>query len=160
MAEHEHAESGGESRLQKTRRAFVRLMLSAVGAAYAGLIAYPIYRFLGAPARRAEGMAAVTQVTVQDGERLRANEAKMFRFGTRPAMLIHHADNTWVAFDAVCTHLGCTVQFQADKQRIHCACHGGTYDMHTGRNIGGPPPKPLKAYKVEMKDGQVVVSRA
>jgi cytochrome b6-f complex iron-sulfur subunit len=83
----------------------------------------------------------------------------MFRFGTRPTMLIHHTDGTKVCFNAVCTHLGCTVEFQPDQERIHCPCHGGNYDMYTGKNVGGPPPKPLGVYNVEETDDQVIITR-
>ncbi|MCC6695931.1 MAG: Rieske (2Fe-2S) protein [Candidatus Hydrogenedentes bacterium] len=89
-----------------------------------------------------------------------AGSALRFMFGSRPALLIHHADGTKVCFDAVCTHLGCTVEFQPSEARIHCACHGGTYDMKTGKNIAGPPPKPLAQYNVEIANGQINISRA
>ena len=64
----------------------------------------------------------------------------MFKFGTAPAMLIHHEDGRWVAMTAVCTHLGCTVQYEPQADRIHCACHGGVYNAYTGANVSGPPP--------------------
>jgi cytochrome b6-f complex iron-sulfur subunit len=81
----------------------------------------------------------------------------MFRFGTKPAILIRRADSTWAAFDAVCTHLGCTVQYQPAQERLFCACHGGTYDARSGEPIAGPPPKALRQFKVEVKDGEVIV---
>ena len=89
-----------------------------------------------------------------------AGTALRFAFGTRPALLIHLDDDSFVCFDAVCTHLGCTVEFQPEQKRIHCACHGGTYDIATGKNVAGPPPKPLNKYQVEVADGQVVITRA
>ena len=83
----------------------------------------------------------------------------MFKFGSRPAMLIHHTDDQWVALIAVCKHLGCTVQYQPDKDRIYCACHGGVYNAYTGGNISGPPPKPLDRLVVKLTEAAVVVSR-
>ena len=74
-------------------------------------------------------------------------------------MLIHHTDNSWVALTAVCTHLGCTVQYEPQMDRIHCACHGGVYNAYTGANVSGPPPKPLKLFKVAVNDTGVEVSR-
>jgi cytochrome b6-f complex iron-sulfur subunit len=61
---------------------------------------------------------------------------------------------------AVCTHLGCTVQYEPQADRIHCACHGGVYNPYTGANVSGPPPKPLKLFKVTVNDTGVDVSRA
>ena len=56
-------------------------------------------------------------------------------------MLIHHEDGTWSAFSAVCTHLGCTVKYEPEQNRIYCECHGGTYDPYTGAAVAGPPPE-------------------
>ena len=67
-------------------------------------------------------------------------------------MLIHHEDGRWIALTAVCTHLGCTVQYEPQADRIHCACHGGVYNPYTGANVSGPPPKPLKLFKVAVND--------
>jgi cytochrome b6-f complex iron-sulfur subunit len=143
-----------------TRRAFVAMAVTLAGAAYAGAIGYPVYRYLSTPARRAATATAVTSVELPGAEKLPAGSAMMFKFGTRPAMLIHHADGSWTSCTAVCTHLGCTVQYEAEKDRIHCACHGGVYDPKTGKNVSGPPPKPLQQYNVEVKDVQVIVTRA
>lgn len=83
----------------------------------------------------------------------------MFKFGTTPAMLIHHTDGSWVALGAVCTHLACTVSYEPEQSRIYCACHGGVYDPKTGQNVAGPPPKPLTRYSVEVQDGRIVVTK-
>ena len=50
---------------------------------------------------------------------------------------------------ATCTHLDCIVEFQRDKQRIFCNCHGGEYNLH-GQRVAGPPPRPLVAFKVDL----------
>ncbi|MCX7824061.1 MAG: Rieske (2Fe-2S) protein, partial [Verrucomicrobiae bacterium] len=122
-------------------------------------LGYPIYRYLKSPVEKAAQEAAVTEVTLKDAQKLPAGSALMFRFGSKPSLLIHHSDGTWTALSAVCTHLGCTVQYQAEKQRIFCACHGGVYDPKDGRNVSGPPPKPLRRYEVKVTDAAVVVSR-
>ncbi|MBI1291645.1 Rieske 2Fe-2S domain-containing protein [bacterium] len=143
-----------------SRRAFVAMGTALVGAVYGAAIGYPVYRYLSTPARRAASAAAVTQVDLPGADKLEIGSAMMFKFGTKPALLIHHKDDTWVALDAVCTHLGCTVQFEPEQDRIYCACHGGVYDPRTGENVAGPPPKPLTKFNVEVSDGQVVVRRA
>jgi len=150
------AEGKGETR---TRRAFLAAA-GAAGIGYAAALAYPIYRYLASPAEMAANTSAITEVTLKDAQKLPAGSALMFKFGSSPAMLIHHQDGSWVAFSAVCTHLGCTVQFEPQMNRIHCACHGGVYDPRTGANVSGPPPKPLKLFKVALNDAGVLVSRA
>jgi cytochrome b6-f complex iron-sulfur subunit len=141
-----------------TRQAFVRVALGGVGLCYAAAIGYPVYRFIASPVERAEGASVVAAITLKDAPKLPKGSALMFKFGPKPALLIHHLDDSWVALDAVCTHLGCTVEYEADKNRIHCACHGGVYDANTGGNVSGPPPKPLRKYGVRLTDEGVIVS--
>jgi cytochrome b6-f complex iron-sulfur subunit len=142
-----------------SRRAFVRILAASAGAVYAAAIGYPVYRYLSSPAEKSRQAGAVREVSLDGADTLKPGSVLMFKFGSQPAMLIHHADGTWVSLSAVCTHLGCTVQYEADQNRIHCACHGGVYDAHTGKNVSGPPPKPLPAYSVKVGNGSVVVSR-
>jgi cytochrome b6-f complex iron-sulfur subunit len=142
------------------RRVFMQLVLTGVGTCYAAAIGYPVYRYLASPVERATSATAVTQVTLEGAQTLAAGSAMMFKFGIRPTLLIHHKDDTWVALDAVCTHLGCTVEYEAANQRIHCACHDGVYDPHTGANVSGPPPRPLTAYVVKLSENAVTVSRS
>ncbi len=142
-----------------TRRDFLRFVFMGVGACYAAAVGYPVYRYLTSPAERAQGLAAIKEVNLKDAHKLPLGSVLMFKFGSRPAMLIHHKDDSWVALDAVCTHLGCTVEYQPARNVIHCNCHGGEYDAQTGKNISGPPPKPLKQYVALVVADGVLVSR-
>jgi cytochrome b6-f complex iron-sulfur subunit len=144
---------------RNTRRAFLAAA-GAAGLAYTAALAYPVYRYLASPMEMAASAAAVTEVTLKDAQKLPKGSVLMFKFGPRPAMLIHHEDDRWIAMTAVCTHLGCTVQYEPAADRIHCACHGGVYNPYTGANVSGPPPKPLTLYKVAVSDAGVQVSRA
>lgn len=149
-------EGSGET---PTRRGFL-IAAGAAGLCYVGALGYPVYRYLASPIEMASSASAITEVTLKDAQKLPAGSVLMFKFGTAPAMLIHHNDGSWVALTAVCTHLGCTVQYEPQANRIHCACHGGVYDSRTGANVSGPPPKPLKLFKVAANDAGVLVSRA
>jgi cytochrome b6-f complex iron-sulfur subunit len=89
---------------------------------------------------------------------------KIVRFGAEPVILVKAADNDFRAFSATCTHLDCIVGFQKEQTRIYCNCHGGCYDLQ-GRNVSGPPPRPLTPYKVNVvakgsEPGLIVVSKA
>ena len=143
-----------------TRKEFLRIALTGVGVCYAAAIGYPVFKYLVSPAEQAKSLAAVKEVLLKDAHTLAAGSVLMFKFGSRPAMLIHHKEGNWVALDAVCTHLGCTVQYQPERDVIHCNCHGGEYNSQTGKNISGPPPRPLKPYVVKIVENGVLVSRA
>ncbi|MDR3475450.1 MAG: Rieske (2Fe-2S) protein [Devosia sp.] len=144
---------------QRTRRAFL-IAAGAAGLAYTAALAYPIYRYLASPQEMEASATAVTEVTLKDAQKLPAGSVLMFKFGSSPAMLIHHQDGRWISLTAVCTHLGCTVQYESAADRIHCGCHGGVYNPYTGANVSGPPPRPLKLFKVTVGDSGVNVSRA
>lgn len=141
------------------RRAFVTVAAGAVGCVYAGLVGYPVYRYLRSPVEKAEATAAVSEVTLPKADELPPGAALIFKFGAKPALLIHQKDGSWTAMSAVCTHLACTVQYEPDGDRIFCACHNGVYDPKTGANVSGPPPRPLDLYKVTLSPGAVTVSR-
>lgn len=142
-----------------SRRGVLKSGVGIVGACYAGALGYPVYRYLATPSIRAREQGQITSVAIPQKNLPGPGSATMFLFGSRPSLLIHHDNGTYSAFDAVCTHLGCTVRFEPENRRIHCPCHGGVYDMNTGEVVSGPPPKALKNYKVEVSDGNVTVSR-
>jgi cytochrome b6-f complex iron-sulfur subunit len=144
---------------EATTRRFFLVAAGAAGLCYVTALGYPIYRYLASPEEMALEATAVTEVTLKDAQKLPAGSVLMFKFGTAPAMLIHHEDSRWISMTAVCTHLGCTVQYEPQADRIHCACHGGVYNAYTGANVSGPPPKPLTLFKVAVNDAGVLVSR-
>lgn len=59
-------------------------------------------------------------------------------------------------FSATCSHLGCLVNYNKEKQEFVCPCHGGRYDL-AGKNIAGPPPAPLTRFPVKMQDSMVLL---
>ncbi|HEU5271900.1 MAG TPA: Rieske (2Fe-2S) protein [Jatrophihabitans sp.] len=75
----------------------------------------------------------------------------------QPAWMVHPAGSTFVAFSAVCTHAGCSVQYDSANVQFICPCHGGVYDARTGKVLQGPPPAPLPAIGVSVVSGQLRV---
>jgi Rieske Fe-S protein len=100
----------------------------------------------------------VNSVLVCKKADLPAGGAKLFQFGRKPGLLVHTPTGDLRAFDATCTHLDCTVQYRAEWNLIWCACHNGRYDL-TGRNVSGPPPRPLEQLKVEVRGEEIHVHR-
>ena len=74
-----------------------------------------------------------------------------------PAWVVHATGNRFVAFSAVCTHLGCPVQYEPSTVEFICPCHGGVYDARNGQVIQGPPPGPLAAIAVQVVNGEIRV---
>lgn len=61
------------------------------------------------------------------------------------------------AFSAICTHLGCIVDWDNKKKEILCPCHAGLFDIE-GRVVSGPPPRPLPSHAVKIVDGRIFVA--
>ena len=72
-----------------------------------------------------------------------------------PAWVVHPSGDTFVAFSAVCTHNGCTVQFEPSTVEFVCPCHGGVFDGRTGQVLQGPPPSPLASLGIQVVNGQI-----
>jgi cytochrome b6-f complex iron-sulfur subunit len=117
---------------------------------------YPVLRYIVPPPVADLGGDEVVAARV--GE-LKPNSGKIFRFGSRPGLLILEADgHTYAALSATCTHLGCTVQYRSDLHEIWCPCHNGIYNLNGG-NVSGPPPRPLTQFDVHVRGDEIFVSR-
>jgi len=138
------------------RRSFLNGFLGTVFAALGAAVVYPALRFLSPP-RIPE--AATNQVLAGKVSELTQSRWKIFPFGSSPGILIETAPGEYRAFDGTCTHLACTVQYEAESGRIWCACHNGWYDL-TGKNIAGPPPRPLQGYEVKVVGDDIFVVRS
>ena len=137
------------------RRSVLNWLLGLWGGGVCGAVLYPVARYLAPP----EIPEAATQsVMAGSAGSLAPNSARAVAFGSRPAIVIRTAAGDLRAFSATCTHLDCTVQYRPDLQRLWCACHNGQYDLN-GRNVAGPPPRPLEAFDVNVKDDQIALSR-
>ncbi len=140
---------------QPSRRGFLNWFLGTGLGALVVAVLYPLARYVSPP----DVPEAQTERVVagKEGD-LKPNEGKIFRFGSLPGLLVRTADGEYKAYSATCTHLNCTVQYRGDLKQIWCACHNGIYDLH-GKNVSGPPPRPLEEYKVNVANGEIVVSR-
>ena len=65
------------------------------------------------------------------------------------------ATGTVVAFDATCTHQGCTVR-ATDDGPLTCPCHGSQFDPGTGAVVHGPATRPLAPFAVTVSGEDVV----
>ncbi|HSF22930.1 MAG TPA: ubiquinol-cytochrome c reductase iron-sulfur subunit [Blastocatellia bacterium] len=137
------------------RREFLDYLLGTSVVATLVAIAYPIIKFLIPPAVTESAQNSVVAGKVSD---LEQNAGMIFKFGTKPGILIRTTSGDLKAFSATCTHLDCIVQYRPDMKMIWCACHNGQYNL-SGQNIGGPPPRPLEEFAVNIRGDEIVVSR-
>ncbi len=143
---------------EQTRRNFLSWVLGGGLIATLGAIAYPAWKFLTPPP---SGEANVSQVKLPFKKADLAAEpqkSKIFKFGRSVGIVVLTDAGELKAMSATCTHLQCTVQYRPDLGIIWCACHNGRYDLE-GKNISGPPPRPLEMYVINEVGEDIFVSK-
>lgn len=138
------------------RRRFLDWLIRISGTALGGLVLYPVVRYL-VPPRAPE--APTRRVVAAKVDELTPGSYKIFPFGGLPGILIRSDDGEYHALSATCTHLDCTVQYREDEHLIWCACHDGRYNLD-GKNVSGPPPRPLEHFQVHVVGEDIVVEKA
>lgn len=133
------------------RRKFLFTCLTGLCGAAAAAVVWPVYRFL-APRKGGDTAAAVVIPESELGE----GQAKFFQYAGSTGVLVRKKGGELVALSAVCTHLGCIVQWQKEKQDFLCPCHGGHFSAE-GAVLSGPPPKPLAPIPFRVADGKITV---
>jgi cytochrome b6-f complex iron-sulfur subunit len=96
------------------------------------------------------------------GGKVIAGQPKEFKPGTVSLVQQGHfyisrlEDGGVLALWQRCTHLGCTVPWRSDEKQFHCPCHSSLFNTK-GEVIGGPAPRPLDIFPIEVVDGNMVV---
>ncbi len=130
------------------RRQFIQLGLAAVGAVWLGTW----LQSLLFPSQNTSQAAQPVSFPLAD---LPVGGTKAISYGGLPVLVLRTPEDLR-AFSLVCTHLGCTVQWQAGGKEFYCPCHGGRYDEF-GDVLSGPPPIPLEQIPVQVKGQTVTV---
>jgi len=138
------------------KRNFLKLVLFGSATAWLASVLYPVLSYLKPPKQSDVVVKSVKAGKISDF----ANDSgTIVKFGTKPVILIRTTKGEFKAFSATCTHLDCTVQYRNDFGMIWCACHNGKYDLN-GRNVSGPPPRPLDVYEVALQGDEVVIYKS
>jgi len=63
------------------------------------------------------------------------------------------------AYSAICTHQGCTVNFNSDNSHFQCPCHGAEFDPANGAKVlAGPAPSPLTKIKISVQGNNIFLA--
>lgn len=74
-----------------------------------------------------------------------------------PGLVIQPTAGQFVAYDAVCTHAGCTVGYYDANKAIVCPCHASIFQVSDGTVVSGPAPTGLTKYTVTAHNGQLYI---
>ena len=137
------------------RRKFLDILFNFSLFAWIAAILYPVTKYLIPPEVQE---VSVNSITVGEVQNFPVNSSQIVRFGKKPILVIRKDNGDFRALSATCTHLDCNVQYKTDTKQIWCACHNGFYNIE-GKNISGPPPKPLAQYQVNISENKIIISK-
>jgi thiosulfate dehydrogenase [quinone] large subunit len=98
------------------------------------------------------GRKVMAAATVPLGQSATFNDPKT----GDPAVVVQPSAGTFVAFDAICPHEGCTVAFAPPDKLFICPCHGSRFNGETGALVHGPATRGLTPIAIaEGPDGDL-----
>jgi Rieske Fe-S protein len=152
-----------------SRRDFVKITTAAVGTVIGAAIGLPAIDFLIDPALKSGSsdawiplgklevfeigkptLASFTRSTISGWEKT------VDSYGV---FVLRSSDTETLVLSNKCTHLGCHVNWNADKQEYICPCHDAQFGLN-GEVLGGPPPRPLDRYtgdQIKVVDGTLFI---
>lgn len=135
-----------------------RRFLDVLGGSFLSLWGLGIAALLTSYLRTPHGeRVAERQVHVGPLDEMRIGEARLVRHGTSPFFVIRRDAETVIALSAICTHVRCVLDYDSERRCLVCPCHDGRFDLG-GNVLSGPPPRPLPAYNVAVRAGEIYVT--
>jgi len=135
---------------QVRRRRFLQKCLGVLGGLGSLMAVYPLIRYIEPPPE-AEGSNRVEI----DRASLPPGTSRTVIYRGRPTIVVNTSDG-YIAYNAVCPHLGCVVKWEGGSQSLVCPCHGGKFGMD-GSVQGGPIPGPLSAVDLTVSDDKIII---
>jgi menaquinol-cytochrome c reductase iron-sulfur subunit len=151
------------------RRDFIKLTTAAVGSVIGAVIGLPAIAYMVDPAFKSGGKDAWVPLgkmeTFETGKPIPASFTRSTVNGWEKTVnsygvfVIKRSETEALVLSNKCTHLGCHVNWNADKGEYICPCHDAQFGAN-GEVLGGPPPRPLDQYsgdQVKIEDGTLFI---
>lgn len=139
------------------RRRLITYLLGFSIVSTLGGVLVPIIGYLRPPSARLGGGGSRVEVgTTAD---FPAGQGKVVPVNDQPVIVVN-TNQGLRAFSAICTHLGCIVEWDQERQFILCPCHDGRFNPINGAIISGPVPSPLPELALTVEGGVIYVGEA
>jgi len=148
------------------RRDFIKATVATIGGLIGALIGIPSVVYLISPSLQAQEATDLIDLgplenypvgipTRFDFTLTKVNgwERTATNYGL---YVVRKSDSEVRVFSDICTHLGCRVTWHPDQEHYISPCHDGHFDI-LGKNISGPPPRPLDEFVTKIEEGKLFV---
>lgn len=150
-----------------SRRDFIKATVATIGSLIGAVIAVPSILFLLSPSLKTEentdsiDLGPLENYPVGIPTRFDFTLTKVNgweRTATNYGLyVVRKSDSEVRVFSDICTHLGCRVTWHPDQEHYISPCHDGHFDI-LGKNISGPPPRPLDEFITKIENGNLSVT--
>lgn len=137
-----------------SRRSFLNRIWALLGLVAAGEIGWLGLSFMNSRKKRNQPVRTENIITAGPMERFKPETVSAIPNGQ--FYLACLADGSYLALSRTCTHLGCTVAWDEEKNKFVCPCHGSTFNLN-GETLTAPAPRPLDTYPVRIENGIIKV---
>ena len=150
------------------RRTFFKACMAAIGGLIGLAMGVPLIGFAISPAFRKASKKWVDLgiVDLLKGSRYKkinyvfqAKDGWVEANKKRSVYLTDQGDGNFVVYSRVCSHLGCLVRWDEERDQFLCPCHGAIFDS-AGNVVAGPPPRPMEKLEVKVEDGVLYVKES
>jgi Rieske Fe-S protein len=140
-----------------SRRNFLNRIWAFLGLVAAGEVGWLGLSFMNSRKKRNQPVKTESIITAGPMERFKPETVTAIPSGQ--FYLACLADGSYLAMSRTCTHLGCSVAWDDEKNRFVCPCHGSTFNLN-GEALTAPAPRPLDTYPVRIENGIIKVDIA
>ncbi len=110
------------------------------------------------PGRSIEGKTKVGALAVANLSDLETDQPLFAEYGDDAVFVVKRSDDTVLAMNASCPHVGCKLSWEEDVQEFECPCHISGFDIE-GALLYGPAGSDMIVATTEVDDeGNVIVS--
>lgn len=150
-----------------TRRRVLNLLIAGMNAVIGGVLAVPVFGYFLTPLLRKSGAGEwITVGLIEDLQGGTEPRRVDFRYKNDSgytvetvngyAYVVKGEDSSLRILSPICTHMGCNVAWNGERKLFLCPCHGGQYAAD-GRNVAGPPPRPLDQLPNRVENGALMI---
>ena len=148
-----------------TRRSFYYLVINLLGGLMAAAVAVPAAAYLLIKPKSSAGAAMLEVADVNSLEVGRPKEVVYVHTRVDGWKATKEKTSVWlvknesgevVAFNPICTHLGCAYHWEDDQKQFLCPCHTSVFGPD-GKVLSGPAPRPLDRYVSKVEGGKLLI---